>query len=98
MVPIAPSHTTTPSCRRSRKPFTAAGLTSGAPIIGSLADAAGPTKHGRTRNCVMELRARGRMVIPATSSLAYLRDKLAAGDPPWLDVDAWRYVEELAGV
>ena len=35
-------------------------------------------------------------VIPATSSLAHLRDNVEAGEPPWLDEDARRYVEELA--
>jgi aryl-alcohol dehydrogenase-like predicted oxidoreductase len=35
-------------------------------------------------------------VIPATSSLAHLGDNVAAGDPPWLDADARRYVEDLA--
>jgi len=34
-------------------------------------------------------------VIPATSSLAHLRENLAAGDPPWLDADARGYVEEI---
>jgi aryl-alcohol dehydrogenase-like predicted oxidoreductase len=34
-------------------------------------------------------------VIPATSSLAHLGENLAAGDPPWLDADARRYVEEV---
>ena len=35
-------------------------------------------------------------VIPATSSLAHLAENVEAGDPPWLDADARRYVEELA--
>ncbi len=35
-------------------------------------------------------------VIPATSSVAHMRDNVAAGDPPWLDDGARRYVEELA--
>jgi aryl-alcohol dehydrogenase-like predicted oxidoreductase len=36
-------------------------------------------------------------VIPATSSLAHLAENVEAGDPPWLDDDARRYVEDLAG-
>jgi aryl-alcohol dehydrogenase-like predicted oxidoreductase len=34
-------------------------------------------------------------VIPATSSLAHLRENLAAGDPPWFDADARAYVEAI---
>jgi aryl-alcohol dehydrogenase-like predicted oxidoreductase len=36
-------------------------------------------------------------VIPATRSLGHLRENLGAGDPPWFDADARRYVEDLAG-
>jgi aryl-alcohol dehydrogenase-like predicted oxidoreductase len=35
--------------------------------------------------------------IPATSSLEHMRENAAAGDLPWLDADARRYVSDLAG-
>lgn len=34
--------------------------------------------------------------IPATRALAHMRENAAAGDPPWLDADARRYVADLA--
>ena len=33
--------------------------------------------------------------IPATSSVAHMQENAAAGDPPWFDAAARRYVTEL---
>ena len=38
------------------------------------------------------------VVIPATRSPEHARENAAAGEPPWLDADGRRHVEQLAGV
>jgi len=66
------------------------------------ADALAPLARFRVRTWAQALLKwilsdpRVHSVIPATSSLEHLRDDVAAGDPPWLDADARRHVEELA--